>query len=806
MAARHRRTLLLAAAGGAASAGWAWRRLLRRSIPARFARVAVDGLQAPVEVRRDRWGVPHLYAQNERDLFFAQGYVHAQDRLFQMDTHRRVGAGRISEMVGPSGLATDRIARYFGWTRVARAVVEGADEAVSEVMDAYCAGVNAYIAQGPPPAEYALLRFQPEPWTLLDTASWSAVLAWGLAGNWETELLRAAMLEALGPQKTADLTPMAAEEYRTILGDEGVDAHFALALVESLHEALAYMPFEVIPGGQGIGSNNWVIAGPASATGRPVLANDPHLPPIFPALWYENHLIGDRYDVTGFTMPGVPGVIIGHNQYAAWGLTNAFPDVQDVYVERFDPQDRTRYEVNGKWEQAELVEETIRVRGRKAQVETVRYTRHGPVFSDLLPAGGRALALRWASHTPQNHLRAVLDMNQSRDWSSFEEALRPWAFPSQNVVYADIHGDIAYKMPGKVPRRKKGAGLLPVPGWNDDYGWDGWIPFEELPQRTNPPSGMIVTANNRVHGRDYPYLLTGEWLPDYRARRIEELLTAHRPVPFSLHARIQGDTVSLQARRFLGAALPLPELEGDLVEPELAHAVTLLRAWDGDMRADRIEPTLYFGWFTHFAEAATRQAVGADLAEQFLAASPPEAFMMDSFLEYVFDLSLQWLEGGCPGWAGDVRPLLLPALRRTVRVLRRAYGPEMELWQWGKLHQISAQHPVTRIPLAGRPWQIAPLALGGDGYTVNQADVLPRFPPGPVKVIASCRLIMDVGAWDNSLAVLPGGQAGQPASAHYRDGLEDWRNGRYHPLLFSREKIVEATTAITELRPRTKSG
>jgi penicillin amidase len=796
--------LLLPAAGavsGAALAGRAWRRFLRRSVPASYGQIAVSGLIASVEVRRDRWGVPHLYAANEHDLFFAQGYSHAQDRLFQMDTLRRVGAGRVSELVGPSALATDRLARCFGWPRVARAVVDGADGYVVDVMAAYAAGVNAFIANGNLPPEFALLHYEPEPWGLADTAAWSAVLAWGLAGNWETELLRLSLLEALGPDKTADLAPHAAADYVSILGQEGIDAHFALALAESLREAVANLALGAVPRGRGVGSNNWAVSGALTSSGRPVLANDPHLPPIFPALWYENHLVGGDYEVTGFTMPGVPGVIIGHNRQVAWGLTNAFPDVQDVLIERFDPHDPTRYEVNGRWESVELVEEVIRVRGQTDHTEIVRYTRHGPVFSDYLPQGGRDMALQWASYTPSNHLRALLDMNRARDWASFAEALRPWGFPSQNVVFADTHGDIAYKMPGMVPRRRTGDGLLPAPGWDDAFEWEDWIPFEELPTRVNPPSGFIVTANNRVHGREYPYLLTGEWLPDYRARRIEELLLAQVPIPFARHAQIQADTVSLQARRFLPAALKSLDLPQGIVEPELVEALALLRAWDGDMRADLVAPSLYFGWFTHFAEATTRQALGGALAGQLLTAAPADTYMLDSFLELLPDLALQWLEDGAPSWIGDVRPLLLPALRRTLLVLEQQFGADQTAWQWGNLHRIEAQHPLTRIPVAGRPWQIAPIPVGGDGYTVNQADVLPKFPPEPVKVIASCRLIMDVGAWDNSLAALPGGQAGQPGSPHYQDALQEWRNGRYHPLLFSRERVLAATESITLLRP-----
>ena len=553
---RSKRILpLAAAAAGAAGVGYAWRRLLQRPLPNKSDRFILEGIRKPVEIIRDRWGVPHIYAQDDRDLFFSQGFVHAQDRLFQMDTFRRVGAGRISELIGPSGLATDRFARYFGWKKAAEIQVANVDGGTRELLAAYCAGINAYIEQGKLPVEFSLLAYKPEPWQFVDSAVTGAVLAWGLSVNWETELVRALLLDTLGPEKAFDLTSLYNSDYQTIIPDDEVGQRLAMALLNSYQQAILTMPLGKMPSGSGIGSNNWVVNGSHTISGRPILANDPHLPPAFPPFWYENHLIGGDFQVTGVTIPGVPGVIIGHNEHVAWGITNAFPDVQDIYIERFHEQDRSLYEVNGRWQQADLVEEVIKVRGRKAVVETVRYTRHGPVFSDLMPQQVGDLALQWASHSLESHMPAILDLNRTTNWQEFRESLRFWGFASLNIVYADVDDNIGYIMPGLVPRRRKGAGLLPVPGWNDDHEWDGWIPFEELPQFSNPPEGMIVTANNRVHGSTYPHLLTGEWLPDYRARRIWQLLEKNMPLTLEMNGRIQSDTVSLQMRRFKRVAL-----------------------------------------------------------------------------------------------------------------------------------------------------------------------------------------------------------------------------------------------------------
>ena len=710
-----------------------------------------------------------------------------------------------SEIVGPSALLTDRVARFFGWRKAIQAQVDGADSLVLATMDAYSAGVNAYIESQPLPPEFTLLHYKPEPWGLSDTAAIGAVLAWGLSVNWETELLRMLLLEVLGPEKAIDLTPLAGDYYAAVLPDTGVDDRFAGDLIDAYRKAMANLPLRVFSPSKGSGSNNWVVSGNHTASGRPILANDPHLPPTYPALWYENHLVGGDYDVTGFTMPGVPGVVIGHNQHVSWGFTNAFPDIQDVYVERFHETDSSLYEVNGQWVEADVQEEVIRVRGRKPVVENVRYTRHGPVFSDLLPDEGRALSLRWASHSTHNHLRAILDMNVAKNWQEFRDGLRSWGFPSQNIVYADVQGDIGYVMPGKVPQRRQGSGLIPVPGWHDEHEWTGWIPFEELPTLHNPEEGKIVTANNRVVGASYPHLLTGEWLPDYRARRIHQLLDRDSRQTLDTHARIQVDTISLQAKEFLALALPAVE-RMPLEDETMQFALQLLAQWDGDMCADQVAPSLYTGWLIHFSRLAMRQAVGVELAAKLFKSSPPETFQGDPFLEIALDLSIQWLEEGSPEWVGDIRPLLLPALRKTIRLLQRKFGDEPQKWLWGNLHYIRHEHPLTRIPGLGHSWKTEVIPIGGDGTTVNQADITPHFPPNPVEIIASCRLIMDVGEWDNSLAVLPGGQSGNPTSPHYEDGLLDWRDGRYHPLLFSRTRIEAATEAILVLMPDREQG
>ena len=801
---RNLALLSLSLTGLAVGARYLIRRFFQQPLPHVDGKLTLAGLRRPVEVLRDRWGVPHIYARTEEDVFFAQGFVHAQDRLFQMDVNRRLGLGRLSEVVGPAAVHSDRFARVFGWHKAAEAQVDGimGHPETRQIATAYAAGVNAFIDRRKLPVEFSVLAYRPEPWRPLDSAAWGSVLAWGLSVNWETELLRARLIEELGPEKAADLTPGYRDRYPTIVPSSTVGPRLAAALIEAYRRAVETLPLGTVPAGSGVGSNNWVIAGERTASGRPILANDPHLPAVFPTLWYENHLIAGRYNVTGFTSPGVPAVIIGHNERIAWGVTNAFPDVQDLYVERFHPDDPLLYEVDGKWVKAEQQVEKIRVRGRRRPiVENVRSTRHGPIVSGLVPGDHPALALRWSSHDRNNHLRALTGLCRAEDWDAFRRALRDWAFPSQNVVYADVAGNIGYVMPGRVPLRARGQGMVPATGWTSAHDWIGWIPFDQLPSRFNPPEGYIVTANNRITGDDYPHLLSSEWQPPYRAQRIADLIERHAPLDLAANGRIQNDTVSLMARRFLDQALPVAQRAPAADRSLYALSLERLRRWDGDMRSDLVAPTIYFGWIVTFTRAVMVQALGVQLTDHLLGSAMPAQFPTNTFDEIVTELTLRWLERQPPSWVGDVQSQLQPALQEALIVLQSEFGPDMADWHWGRLHVLEIQSPLARLPGLGRLWQPVSYPVGGDGYSVNQAEVSPQLPPGPVHTIASCRMLADVGQWDNSLSALPGGQSAHPASEHYQDSVDDWLYGRYHPMCFSRERVEAVAEDVLKLQP-----
>ena len=506
----------LLAAGG----GYLW---LRRSLPQTTGELRAPGLAAPVRVVRDRDGVPHITAESEADALFALGFVHAQDRLWQMEFQRRIGQGRLSELFGPATLSTDRFLRTLGVYRAAQSAFEALAPDTRALLEAYAAGVNASIeaSAGSLPVEFVILGAEPEPWRPEDSLVWAKMMAWDLGGNWSEELLRASLEAQFGPEAAAELMPPSAADDPLILPDGGLGAAAAAPrdlaaqrdegapAAAAPGEARVYAELLAIGrelqalgfGGEHVGSNNWVVAGSRTASGKPLLANDPHLGARIPSIWYLAHISGGSIDAVGATLPGLPGIVIGHNAHIAWGVTNTNPDVQDLFIERINQRNEVLY--RGQWEPMTIIPERIRVKGEDDVELFVRVTRHGPLISDLIDGTGQPLAFRWTALDPEDGtLEAFLKVNRARNWDEFTAALRGYQAPMQNFVYADVEGNIGYYAPGALPVRARGDGTAPVEGWSGDYDWVGYAPFEALPHDYNPERGYIVTANNQVVPED----------------------------------------------------------------------------------------------------------------------------------------------------------------------------------------------------------------------------------------------------------------------------------------------------------------
>ena len=735
---------------------------LRSSLPQLDGSIAVRGLTGEMRIARDTDGVPLIVAGNDADAVFGLGFAHAQDRLFQMELQRRYGAGRLAEIFGPQAVAVDRQMRVLGLYRSAEAELPLLSPAVRRSFDAYAAGVNAFLAarRGALPPEFLLLRFQPEPWHPADSLVWGKLMDLELAGNYRGELLRARLARTLSsddlaalypeyprgaPTTLAELTPL----YRQLPLDR---LYAELPTIVGLHYA----------------SNNWVVDGGHSDSGKPVLANDPHLAFGAPGFWYLARLRTPDGEIAGGTVAGTPLVVIGHNDHIAWGFTTTGSDVEDLFIERLDPADPARYLTPDGSAAFTTREERIAVRDAAAVAMTVRATRHGPVLSDALPEGtaesGHVLALSTTFLDGEDRTaEALWRVNRAADWGAFRAALEDFVGPQQNVVYADNSGTIGFIAPGRIPVRKNGNGWLPMPGWTGEYDWTGSVPFAELPQATDPASGHFVSANNKIVPDAYPYFLSRDWDLPNRAERIEGLLAAAPRQSSAASAAIQADTLSIMAQRLvplMTRIAPANDTAGEAIER--------LRAWDFRMDADKVEPLLFTAWLRLFAHDVLFRRLG-EAAADFWDLRP-------QIMEAVLTRRPDWCaDPKRPEESCDTR--LAAALDKALDELRRAYGPEMVRWAWGRAHVAQFPNPVLgRIALLG-DWLRVSVPTPGGYDTLNRGPSTIRDDARPYeqRFGAGLRIVTDLAAPAESRMIAAPGQSGNPLSPHYSDLLLRWR-------------------------------
>jgi len=787
---------------------------IRRPWPRIRGNVRVDGLEGEVTIIRDSWGVPHIYASNTHDLFFAQGYVHAQDRFWQMEFSRRTGSGRLAEILGPSALSNDRFIRTVGWHRTAAEEFDLLDDEVRAVLEAYAEGVNAYISsrRGRLGLEFTVLglngvRFDPEPWTPYDTLTWAKVMAWNLGGNRNAELLRAAIAARLGSDAVAVLVPPYPADNPIIVPQPLLTPTLSTVPPE------AFASY-VFGSSEGIGSNNWVVAGSRTETGMPLLANDPHLGIQMPAIWYEVGLHCEPrnaacpYNVVGVSFPGSPGVIIGHNERIAWGVTNLGPDVQDLFIERVNPENPNQVEFQGQWEDMQIIREEIAVAGQEEPVVVnVRVTRHGPIINDI--AGGveqawsfgwQPLAFSWTALEHGTITRSILLLNRASNWNEFRRALAYWDAPGQNFVYADVEGNIGYQATGRIPIRAAGDGTMPVPGWSGEYEWIGTIPFNELPYAFNPPQGYIVTANNAVVGPDYPYFLSADWDSGYRARRIVDMIEADPSLSIADMQAMQGDSMALWAQDVLPYILPLPAtcpMCSQNEQERLLEAMELLRAWDGRSTRDSVGAAIFNALSIHLIDLTFGDELGADLLTR------ARTTLTLPLVNILPEQSSPWFDNIRTPAVETRDEIIMQALLDTIDELTERLGPDMSRWQWGELHTATFQgqglgqsgiRPIEAIFNRG------PVPVDGAGGAVNNT-AFRLDDPYAVGTVPSYRQIVDLGDWSRSLSMHTTGQSGHAFHRHYDDMIDPWRNIEYHPMLWQRADVEADAEGVLLLRP-----
>jgi penicillin amidase len=799
-----------------AGVGGAFFYFSRQSFPQTSGTARLPGLTGNVDVIRDALGVPHIYADTPEDLFRAQGYVHAQDRFFQMEFWRRIGQGRIAELFGAGAVDQDKFIRTIGWARVAAEEEKSLDADSRTVLENYAAGVNAYAQPNADKLgfEFKVLgligrQWTPEPWTPMNTLTWGKAMSYNLGGNMDQELARM-MLKARGGDDLVDLIfPPYPDDMPVIVrtaqksgatntdgketrrqGEMNDASLSGLTKLYALHTSIQ----NAIGLGNepGLGSNNWVVAGSRTETGKPLLANDPHLGIQMPSIWYLNGLHcrvvspSCPYDVVGVTFPGTPGVVLGHNARIAWGVTNVGPDTQDFFIEKQNPNNANEFEFEGKFESAQVREEVIKVAGKDPITITVRVTRHGPIMNDAITDFELAqpMALRWTALQPSPIVRSVLAINRAQNWAQFREALQHWDSPSQNFVYADVEGNIGYQMPGNVPIRKSGNGRAPVPGWTGEFEWVDRVPFDQLPSIYNPPEGYIVTANNAVvDAKSYPFLLGTDWDYGYRAKRIEQLVTTKPKLTVEDMRLIQADSFSLFSREVM------PYLRNMAIANDAAakEALEVMRAWDGNCTVTSVGCTIFEVFWRELSHLTLDDDVGEVLADDIVGRASFSQITLRGLLP---NANAKWWDNLVTKEVESRDQQIVTAIKATVATLQKQFGNDVATWEWGKLHAVT--FPNQTLGRSGTKqiediFNRGPFPVSGGTALVNAQSHRSRsfdVTSGP-----SWRAVFDLNNWSKSIGIHTTGQSGHTYHPHYDDMIPLWLKGENATLPWTRGDV-----------------
>ena len=744
--------------------------------------VEAHGLHRPVRVQRDKWGVAHIYASDAHDLFFAQGFVAAQDRLFQMELWKRAGQGRLAEILGPTAIERDAQARRLRYRGDLKAEYASYSPDTLSILQAFTDGINAYIQtiQAPGgrglPLEFQIAGFAPEPWQPTDCLN--RLAAYSMMSNAHSELWHAQLVALLGGTRATALFSFDPKVQLTPA--PGVDfTGLSPALLANVVSGDRRIPF---PASTLQESNNWTVSGALTATGKPILANDPHRVIAEPSLRYIVHLVAPGWNVIGAGEPALPGVAVGHNEDIAWGFTIFGLDQQDLYLETLDPTQPARYKTPTGWQTMTESSETIRVRGATPVTIRVKYTRHGPV---LWEDGKRALALRWVGAEPGTAgYLGSLSLDRAHNWQEFEAAMPRWKVPSENIVYADRRGNIGEHSTGLAPHRRNFDGLLPVPG-DGGYEWLGFLPNSALPHQFNPAEQFIATANHRMIPDHFAFPVGFEWAAPTRFQRIHEVLAAakrdgHKLTVADMEA-LQSDVVSLMARRLQPMLKAAIAARGDAVPATTRSAADMLVNWDGALLENSAPAAVFELWTQELSKLVMDQVV-----------PPPARGILPAWSTPKVVGVLEQLSAG--GY-----PLLLTALESARARLQTLQGDDPGKWSWGALHAVRFRHALDAVPGGATLFDLGPVPRSGDSDVVQATSVDPKTLEQVAG--ASYREIFDLSSWDNAVAINVPGQSGQPGSPHYDDLLPLWRTGQYFQLAYSRKAVDAVTTDVLEIKP-----
>jgi penicillin amidase len=818
------------------------------SFPQIDGSIHVAGLNGNVDIYRDKMGIPHIYATTLHDLFFAQGYVHAQDRFWQMDAWRHIGSGSLSEMFGSGQVETDAFLRTLGWKETAEQEYQSLDPESKAILDSYTEGVNAYLKNHDGTAlslEYAILKlpfltpgYKIAPWTPVNSLTWGKAMAWDLRGNMDEEITRAVLLKTLTPQQIDELYPPYPSDKPVIVNKIGSGTsslppsnistfNLPTEVLTALQHNASLLDAALGPSSDGIGSNSWVVSGALTTTGKPILANDPHLGIQMPSIWYQvdMHCMPKSdacpYEMGGFSFAGVPGIIIGHNDKIAWGFTNTGPDVMDLFIEKVNPANPNQYMQNGQWVNFQTRTETINVSGDKPVTITVRSTDHGPVISDtygplkdkntdkapdFVPFKDRSglqlpdqyvIALEWTALIPSSPFQAIWGFDKAQNWNDFRNAAQYFHVPAQNLTYADVDGNIGYQMPGDVPIRKSGDGRYPVPGWTGQYDWTGFIPFDQLPYTYNPSEGYIVTANNEVVSpKDYQYLITNDWNYGFRANRIVEMIkNATGKIDIAYIQKMQGDDYDPNAPTFV----PLLQQMSSQFSGNDSAALELLKNWDYQTMSNSSAAAVFESFWSHLLS----NTFDDDLPKAYwpngdshwnevmrnLVKNPTDSFWDDKTTQKVIETRDDIVK---KSWS------------QAVSEMEGKFGSDMSKWNWGAMHTATFENQTlgqTGIGWIDSLFNRGPFPTSGGSQNVNATEWGNVGQDYVVTDLPSMRMIVDMSNLNNSLTVHTTGQSGHAYDPHYDDMSKMWAAIQYYPMRWDQQTITQQAEGHLQLMP-----
>ncbi len=761
------------------------RHISRKALPDYNKSLALEGLIDEVKVYRDNMAIPYIIAQNEHDLYFATGYVMAQDRLWQMDFLRRVTQGLLAEIFGEDMIENDIFLRALRMPEKARWVLDNSEPEIIAAIDAFAAGVNLFIEQNQKklPLEFTILGYKPDPWKPIHSASLIGYMAWDLSGSWGAESSMHRLRQALDQEKFMQLTTgfeQPATPVHITENASNVDGLFALLKgAENLRD----LGIEIFSA-----SNNWVVSGKKSDTGKAMLANDMHLGFGAPGIWYQLYQeVEGGLKVAGVVLPGQPLVVAGHNQNIAWGLTNVSVDDADFYLETTNPDNPNKYLFNGEWRDMEIRKENIAVKGGKVQERELRFTHRGPVLSDLRDFKGQVVSMAWAGNHPSNEVRTMYKLNRASNWEEFRDALSTMTSVSQNAIFADVEGNIGLQTAAGVPLRKNGNGFFIKPGETDKYDWVGFVPFEELPYSFNPAEGHLSSANNRTIGAEYPYNFGYQFAAPHRIDRIREVLKSKPKIGVDDFKEMLADFKSKKVDQYLPGMLEVLKAQQGFSTNE-AKALEKLSNWDGVLDAKSGAAAVFERFFIEFPRKLAHDELGDALYTELLG----NRWAVLNLLEHVWkNHQSSWIDNVNTPKIETIDNLLVDSFKKTVEWLEQNLNKDADKWQWGKIHTIAIKHPLGSVKILNRIFKLnrGPYEVGGTYHTVSPFAYSYRK---PFEVVhgASQRHILQPGNWADNYVVIPTGISGIPASKYYLNQTQMFLNNQYHTMIWGQENIT----------------